>query len=806
MQHFCLIIGLIFFSHLTTMGQSTGIVQGIVKTVDGNPADHVNISIEGTSRGDVADRKGFFEIRNLNPGNYNLVASFVGLESQKLAIEIKPGEITRVELTLNESAQQLGEVVIASNRQNQESPYVSRLALKSMENPQVYSTISTELLRHQAVTNFDDALRNVPGIHKLWESTGRASGDGSSYYALRGFEAQATMINGLPGLTSGSLDPANIEKIEVIKGPSGTLFGSSLVSYGGLVNTVTKKPYNGFGGEIGYMAGSFGLNRVTADINTPLSGDQILLRVNAAYHTENSFQDAGFRKSLFISPTLAIKANDRLSFLLVTEFMQEEKTNPAMLFLGRSSALQFKNLEELNYDRELSLTSNDLSVKNPRYNLQAQMTYKLSDTWTSQTVLSRGLAESEGYYSYLYDNENGRKEFSLWISDQQGTIISSDIQQNFIGDFKIGKIRNRLVVGLDYFSRNMIDNSTGYSWVHNVNAQGGVNYDYPYSAEVETAETHLTRSSIDNLLASTGRSNSNSKDAAYSAYVSDVINLTPKLLAMASLRVDYFDTEGDITTEDDDFSQTTLSPKFGLLYQPIADKLSVFANYMNGFKNVAPRSIADATGENVRIKAFEPEHANQLEFGIKSNIVSDKVTATVSYYDIRVSNLVTGDPENIYNSLQGGKVQSKGFEVDLTATPVEGLNLIAGFSHNDSEVLEGDKANIWLEAGRRPIYAGPTDLFNAWATYTIRKGSWNGFGAGFGGNYVSKLNILDSEVTGTFTVPSYVIMNASLFYNTSSFRVALNINNLSDKAYFTGYSTINPQKPRNAVVSLSYKF
>lgn len=796
----------VIFSQMATMGQSTGIVQGTVKTADGNPADHVNISIEGTSRGDVADRKGFFEIRNLNPGNYNLVASFVGLESQKLAIEIKPGETTRVELTLNESAQQLGEVVIASNRQNQESPYVSKLPLKSMENPQVYSTISTELLRHQAVTNFDDALRNVPGIHKLWESTGRASGDGSSYYALRGFEAQATMINGLPGLTSGSLDPANIEKIEVIKGPSGTLFGSSLVSYGGLVNTVTKKPYNGFGGEIGYMAGSFGLNRVTADINTPLNGDQILLRVNTAYHTENSFQDAGFRKSFFISPTLAIKANDRLSFLLVTEFMQEEKTNPAMLFLGRSSALQFKNLEELNYNRELSLTSNDLSVKNPRYNLQAQMTYKLSDTWTSQTVLSRGLAESEGYYSYLYDNENGRKEFSLWISDQQGTIISSDIQQNFIGDFKIGKIRNRLVVGLDYFSRNMIDNSTGYSWVHNVNAQGGVNYDYPYTAEVETAETYLTRSSIDNLLSSTGRSNSNSKDAAYSAYVSDVINLTPKLLAMASLRVDYFDTEGDITTEDDDFSQTTLSPKFGLLYQPIADKLSVFANYMNGFKNVAPRSIADATGENVRIKAFEPEHANQLEFGIKSNIVSDKVTATVSYYDIRVSNLVTGDPENIYNSLQGGKVQSKGFEIDLTATPVEGLNLIAGFSHNDSEVLEGDKANIWLETGRRPIYAGPTDLFNAWATYTIRKGSWNGFGAGFGGNYVSKLNILDSQVTGTFTLPSYVIMNASLFYNTSSFRVALNINNLSDKAYFTGYSTINPQKPRNAVVSLSYKF
>jgi iron complex outermembrane recepter protein len=796
----------IFLGQLSVLAQNTGSVQGTIKTSDGNPAEYVAVSIEGTSKGTVADRKGFFEIRNLHAGTHTLVASFIGLESQKQSIEISAGEVTTVDFTLKESAQQLEEIVISDRKQNLESPYVSKMPLKYMENLQVYSSISTDLLKQQAITNFDDALKNVPGIHKLWESTGRAYGDGASYYALRGFEAQATMINGLPGLTSGSLDPANIEKIEVIKGPSGTLFGSSLVSYGGLVNTVTKKPYSGFGGEVGFTAGSFGLNRVTADINAPLKSDQILLRVNTSYHTENSFQDAGFRNSFFISPTLAFKASDRLSFLLITEFMQEEKTNPAMLFLGRNTPLQFSNLDELNYNRKLSLTSNDLSVKNPRYNLQAQMNYKLSDQWTSQTVLSRGLTKADGYYSYLYDNENGLGEFSLWISDQQGHIVTSDIQQNFIGDFKLGNMRNRLVLGLDYFGRNIIDNSTGYAWVHNVNPQGDISYNYPYTPEVETTENYLTRSSVDNLLASTGRSNSNSKDATYSLYASDVINLTPTLLAMASLRLDYFATEADISTEEDDYDQTALSPKFGLLYQPIADKLSVFANYMNGFKNVAPRSVADPDGLNPRVKAFEPEHANQMEFGVKTNLFSDKLAATVSYYDIQVSNLVTGDPENVNNSLQGGKVESKGFEIDVNASPVEGLNIIAGFSHNDSEVLDGDEANIWLETGRRPIYAGPSDLFNAWATYTVKTGSLKGFGLGVGGNHVSELNILDSQVTGTFTLPSYTIMNATLFYNTSAFRLALNVNNITDEAYYTGYSTINPQKPRNAVVSLAYRF
>src|SRR5690606_14764126 len=195
---------------------------------------------------------------------------------------------------------------------------------------------------------------------------------------------------------------------------------------------------------------------------------------------------------------------------------------------------------------------------------------------------------------------------------------------------------------------------------------------------------------------------------------SDVINLTPGLMAMASLRIDRFDTEGDITTEDDDFVQTALSPKFGLIYQPVPDRLSLFANYMNGFKNVAPTQIADPDGSNPRIKTFEPEHANQLEFGIKSNFLSDRLTATLSYYDIKLENVVTGDPANIYNSLQGGKVASKGFEIDINASPVDGLHFIAGFSHNDSEVLEGDEANVWLETGRRPIYSGPTDLVNFW--------------------------------------------------------------------------------------------
>jgi len=295
-----------------------GTISGSVRTSDGEPVELVTVNVKGTAKGALTDRNGKYQIRNIQPGLHRLVASFIGLEKQEQTIEVTAGGITSLDFTLKENSAQLQEVIVSARNLNRENVIVAKIPLKKLENPQVYNTVSSEIMKQQGITNYDDALRNVPGISRTWESTGRA-GDGASYFALRGFDAQPTLYNGLPGLTSGNLDPANVEEIQVIKGPSSTLFGGAFYSYGGMINTITKKPYHQFGGEIGYNAGSFGLNRVTADINAPLSkADKIALRVNTAYHSENSFQDAGFKKSFFIAPSLVYEVNDRLSFHLLT--------------------------------------------------------------------------------------------------------------------------------------------------------------------------------------------------------------------------------------------------------------------------------------------------------------------------------------------------------------------------------------------------------------------------------------------------------------------------------------------------------
>ncbi|WP_353183690.1 TonB-dependent receptor [Parapedobacter lycopersici] len=790
----------------TFASAQTGTITGTVTTYDGRPAESVNVTVNGTNRGATVGRNGNYQINNVQPGRQTVVASFIGLETQERTVTVQANGTVTVNFILRENSAQLREVVVSSQRPANKPTNIAKMPLKNLENPQVYNAVSAELMKQQVISNYDDAFRNVPGITRTWEATGRA-GDGAAYFALRGFDAQPALTNGLPGLTSGNLDPANVEEIQVMKGPSGTLFGGSFYSYGGLINTITKKPYDGFGGEVAYNLGSFGLNRITADINTPLSKtEKITMRVNAAYHSEGSFQDAGFKKSFFIAPTLAYEVNDRLSFQVLAEILEEERAvAPVFFHSDRISPLDFTTIEELNLNNSLSFTSNDITIKNPKYNLQAQLVYKLSDHWTSQTVVSRGTIKSDGYYTYLWDDVAGDNDFSQYFHKELQTTHTTNIQQNFNGDFQIGNMRNRLVAGLDYYRRDIVDNGSGWGWARNVTPQGDVNYIDPFTGE-EMPPVYLTKASVENLLGNLEGTMSNISNSAYGAYVSNVLNVTPGILAMVSLRADYFDSMGEKNTDEDDFDQFALSPKFGLVYQPVLNKVSIFASYMNAFINVAPAQVFDQDGSFLRVQSFKPEQANQWEYGVKTNLFADKLYATVSLYDIKVSNRVYPDPANPNNSVQGGKVGSKGVEFDLNAQPVAGLNLIAGYSYNETKVIEGNDNDFYSEPGRSPGGQGPQNLANLWATYRFLNGRLKNYGIGIGGNYASRYKVIDNSQTGNFYLPEYTLLNASLFYNGEHVRITFNVNNLADEEYYIGYWSVNPQKGRNVAASIAYKF
>ncbi|MGB6150690.1 MAG: DUF2012 domain-containing protein, partial [Pricia sp.] len=257
---------IVIFLFSLMAGAQEASISGTVVDAGNAPLVDVNVMLVETTRGGQTDSDGNFMLNNIPTGDYVLRLSSLGFKTKEIAVTVpassdsgaaknpenenntaaitNAAEVNLGRIMLYEGNEVLSEVVVQGERRNKfsrkQTAYVAKLPIKDIENTQVYSTVTTELLESQVVTNFDDALKNATGVENLWASTGRG-GDGAGYYSLRGFSVQPQLVNGLPGLTNGTINPANIERIEVIKGPSATLFGNAVSSYGGLINVVTKK-------------------------------------------------------------------------------------------------------------------------------------------------------------------------------------------------------------------------------------------------------------------------------------------------------------------------------------------------------------------------------------------------------------------------------------------------------------------------------------------------------------------------------------------------------------------------------------
>ena len=792
-----------FVFSFVSFAQENGSVSGKITSTDNSGLDDATVTINGTKFGTKTNAAGEFEIKNIKPGNYVLKASHVSFKSKETSFSIVANQNTTIpSIVLNTTNEVLSEIVVKGNinkYSKSESDYVSRMKIKNLENSQVYNTVTKELIKDQLVTNQDEALKNIPGLYQLWAATGRA-GDGGSFFASRGFVTQSLVRNGIAGKITNNVDASNLERIESIKGPSATLFGNVVTSYGGLINRVTKKPYAGFGGEIAYQTGSYGFNRLTADVNTTLNNDETAqLRVNGAYTNGNTFQDYGYSKSYFFAPSFSYKVNERLTIAIDAEISNVDASSMPLIYIPYGSSpsdIGFNHTDGLNMNFKRSFTGDEFIINTKTMNVFAQANYQISDNWTSQSILSSSTNKSEGLQSWMYLLGNDTMSRNAWSIDGRDNIL--EFQQNFNGDFNIGSIRNRFLIGGDILNS---ETKSGYGYLNGgffktdfdtVNYSGALANYYDFNP-----------TNVNNALVGGGKYNQITSFTTFSAYVADVINITDNLIVSAAVRFDHYNNKGlfDPTTGETvgDFSQNAFSPKFGLVYQIVKDQVSVFGNYQNSFKNIGYVQTAEGVTEK-----FKPEQANQIEGGIKLNVFQNKLSANISYYNILVEDI---QRSNGMFAIQDGNQKSKGFEIELTGNPVPGLNFLIGYAKNDSEL---EKANADVN-GLRPETAGPENLINYWISYNLQTTKLKGLGFGFGGNYADQTYMYnrrkdaDSPVE-TFTLPSYAVINATINYDQPKYRFSLKMNNITDELYFNGYSTINVQNPRTVMGSVTYKF
>jgi len=761
----------------------TGVITGTITTSDGKPAQDVSVHIK--SKTILTDDKGQFTFNHQPPGAYELKISLVGHAPLHQQITVEENKTTTLSLQLQVSEQQLDEVTVTTghNKFNKkETDDVARMPLKNIENPQVYSVVTKEIMREQVVTDYNSIFRNVPGAGvPLVYNQGRSS------LLARGFTTANLIRNSVSGYVYTNIDPANLERLEAIKGPSGTLFNSTAISFGGLFNRVTKKPLQTTRTEITYTGGSFDLspialdlNRLTVDYNRPLNKSKtILFRVNAAGHSEKSFQDAGFTRSLLLAPSFVFKLNDRLNVLLDIEASTFNATSPTRFAPAKTGKVT--NIKDLGIDYKRSFLTNSLDYTTRQLNVYTQINYRISPVWKSQTNFTSTYSATKGYVTQLI----GKTDSTLQQSAQKEDFPYNgiEVQQNFIGDMHIGGLRNRVVIGVDYYNQKSHRNTPTIN-MPVINFKNITAAYYNFNAHV-----------VDSLAATAVPSVYKTNQTTYGAYISDVLNITSRLNIMLSLRADRFDDKGTYYPASDStagaFTQNALSPKLGVVYEVVKDKVSLFGNYMNGFSNTG--------GTDYNGISFRPQQANQWESGVKLDVFNHRLSSTISYYNIDVTNVTRDDPDHAGYSIQDGTQLSKGIEAEIIANPFAGFNLVAGYAYNDSKLTKASKT----VQGLRPAAAGPANLLNIWASYRLMNGKAKGLGCGLGANYGSS-SFQTNTTTQVFTIPSYTVLDAAIFYDQPGYRLGIKVDNLTNEKYWS--FRLAPQNPTRISASISLKF
>ena len=211
-----------------------------------------------------------------------------------------------------------------------ESNYVARVPLKNINNPQSYSVVTSALLKEQITTDLPSAFKSITGGGYV------QTNDGNVSVYLRGFRSDVHIRNGGVAWVKAPIDPQNIESIEVIKGPASLYYGANVnnvANFGGIVNKVTKQAFNGKKLDIEFITGRWEQNRATLDYNTTVDeNENVFFRLNAAYNSENSFQDQGIIREFMVAPSLTINLSDKLTVKANLEYNQSKRIHHYLKF------------------------------------------------------------------------------------------------------------------------------------------------------------------------------------------------------------------------------------------------------------------------------------------------------------------------------------------------------------------------------------------------------------------------------------------------------------------------------------------
>ncbi len=656
-----------------------------------------------------------------------------------------------------------------------------RLKTELAKVPQNIQIVTSEALKNQNITNMMESVtRNVSGAQMI-EHWGHFAS-----INMRGFKLPAFRNGMNVEMPWGPLseDMSMVESIEFVKGPSG--FMMSAGEPGGFYNVVTKKPVKYAVNEISVSGGTFDYFRGSFDSGGSLTDDKRLqYRVNGMYQTNETNRD--FEKSSRYSfvPSFKYELSDNTS--ITTEFTYQHSTQmigAAYIFapshvgfggLSRDFTAIDKGFPETDID-EISFLASFKHKFNDKWSIDAQyMTMQSKQFGASPWV---------DYVDGVMDNGDIKRTIGIW--DAFSTNELGQIYAN--GEFTTGPLTHKVMGGYDF--RNQ---SYYADW-----SQGGLidNPATPFNV-FNPVYGNAVFPVFDRTLSIKERGEANHQGTKYfSFYAQDEISaLDNKLRVTLASRY----VEGETFAYGAKTKDARFTPRFGVSYD-ILPALALYGLYDQSF---VPQSGASFTMEE-----FDPQIATDIEAGLKKSWFNDKLKTTLTAYQITKENVLVGDPDHMYFSLQLGEIQSKGIEFDMQGQITQELNIILNYANSNVEITKdtnpeniGDKVAGFAK-----------HITNGWLNYNFNeKTFFKGFGASIGYQYQVDRSSWNWGTDNNSQLPDYFRLDGGLSWKRKKISITANVNNILNKYLYSGSGYANflywqSEPGTNGRLTVTYRF
>lgn len=648
----------------------------------------------------------------------------------------------------------------------------SEIALK--DTPQSVSVVTQKVIEDISATRLIDALDLAGGI-------GRANnfgGQGLTGFNLRGFTSGEFYRNGFP-INRGypnAPDSNTIERIDVLRGPSSSLYGRG--DPGGTFNLISKTPKSEQQTTLGAQLNSEGLYRTTVDTTGTISNaDNIGYRLNVIAEGGDSYRDHVESKRYGIAPVIQWQASDATKVTFEADILRNQ--HPLDRGHTRYPTQKSFNSSPETYLWETGKYNNRLYNDNNMTQLRVE--HDLGNDWK----LNAGVQYLNGkLHGYAVEgnqvNEKDIEKIDRNYNYRELKWRDTDAQINLIGNFQLLGLAHTLVTGLEY------ENYDYKSYI--IRSDPKLN-NYPININDPVLSQPLPE-----LKKVATHDRENLKTTA--VFVQDQIDLNERLSALLGLRFEHYEHDYKNllpNTANWNTSHDAFIPRLGLVFKA-RDDLSIYSNAAKSFK---PNTGANRNGEG-----FDPEEGIAYELGFKWQALDNMLSVDSAIFYAEKENVLTIDPIDSAYKVAAGEVRSQGIELNIAGQITPAWKIIGGYAYTDAEVTKDNT----LQKGTA-LANIPKNSFNLLNIYEFQSGALQGLGLGVNQKYIDKR--AGQTANSTYTMKGYAVTDLVSYYQaTPKLRLNLDLKNIFDKVYdessFSSYAY--PGEPRTVQFGMSYTF